>query len=199
MSVVDAEARIRAEHEAGNLTEAASLALGTYGPELLGYLVAVLRDRQRAGDVFSDLSEMMWSALPRFEWRSSMRTWLYVLARRAIARHLRTGKRQPGGKPISQVTEIADRVRTQTLPHLRTEVKDRFAEIRAELATEDQMLLVLRIDRELSWKDIARVFADDDVDDATLARESARLRKRFQLLKDDLRQRAVAAGLIEVG
>jgi len=36
----------------------------------------------------------------------------------------------------------------------------------------------------------------DDADDNALAREASRLRKRFQLLKVELRERARAAGLV---
>jgi hypothetical protein len=46
---------------------------------------------------------------------------------------------------------------------------------------------------------VARVMLDDegDIDPATLLRETDRLRKRFQLLKDELRERAREAGLLD--
>jgi RNA polymerase sigma-70 factor (ECF subfamily) len=76
-------------------------------------------------------------------------------------------------------------------------VKDRWREVREALAPEDRVLLVLRVDRELAWADIARVtLGDVEPERAALAKETVRLRKRFQLLKQHLRARARAAGLI---
>jgi hypothetical protein len=58
----------------------------------------------------------------------------------------------------------------------------------------------LRVDRALPWQDIARVtLGDEVVDEAAHDREVARLTKRFQLLKEDLRRRAQEAGLIDGG
>ena len=60
------------------------------------------------------------------------------------------------------------------------------------------MLLILRVDRRLEWVEIARVLAGDDglVDDTSLKREAARLRKRFQIVKDRLRDMAKREGLV---
>ena len=56
----------------------------------------------------------------------------------------------------------------------------------------------LRVDRALPWQDIARVtLGDEVVDELAHEREVARLTKRFQLLKEDLRRRAKEAGLID--
>jgi RNA polymerase sigma-70 factor (ECF subfamily) len=56
--------------------------------------------------------------------------------------------------------------------------------------------LVLRVDRSLEWKEIARVtLGSESPDAADLVREADRLKKRFQLLKEELRRRAHDAGL----
>ena len=93
---------------------------------------------------------------------------------------------------------MAERVRSWTHPYLKTEVKAGFAAIRASLDETDRLLLVLRVDRAMSWNDVARVMADDgdDESDEAVARAAARLRKRFQTVKESIRERAVAAGLI---
>jgi RNA polymerase sigma-70 factor (ECF subfamily) len=63
------------------------------------------------------------------------------------------------------------------------------------------MLLVLRVDRRLDWNELARVLGeaghDACVDPVSLARESARLRKRFQLVKNKLRELARREGLLD--
>jgi RNA polymerase sigma-70 factor (ECF subfamily) len=100
---------------------------------------------------------------------------------------------------MSQVTDIAQAVRSRTLMHFRTEMKNRFAEIRDALPEEDRALLVLRVDRNMAWNEIARVLYPEDQSDEALTRVAARLRKRFQLVKDEIRARARETGLIPEG
>ena len=188
------EVEIRGRFDAGDLEGAAAAAVEGYGPEVLGFLIALTESEHDADEVFSQLSEDLWRGLERFEWRSSFRTWMYTLARNAWHRFRRTPHHRPERRAgLSRLSEVADRVRSQTLPHLRTEVKDRFQEIRRSLDPDDQELLILRIDRQMTWNEIARVLADEDGDPARLA---ARYRKRFQALKDQLRDRAKAEGLL---
>jgi RNA polymerase sigma-70 factor (ECF subfamily) len=93
---------------------------------------------------------------------------------------------------------LIDVARTRTQPWQRTDVKDRFGQLRASLDPDDRILLTLRIDRDLAWEEVARVMLDgEDPDAATLGRETDRLRKRFQLLKGELRRRAREAGLLD--
>ena len=111
----------------------------------------------------------------------------HVTGRRAI--HSRADA-AVGGRASSQVSAIAEQVRSETRTAL--------ARLRDELPEEDRELLVLRIDRGLAWEELARVLLGADVvSDAALVRESARLRKRFQLVKERLRERARALGILD--
>jgi RNA polymerase sigma-70 factor (ECF subfamily) len=60
------------------------------------------------------------------------------------------------------------------------------------------VLLVLRVDKRLEWKDLARVRLgeDGDVTEAALAEESQRLRQRFQLLEEKLVEEGKRAGIL---
>jgi RNA polymerase sigma-70 factor (ECF subfamily) len=60
------------------------------------------------------------------------------------------------------------------------------------------MLLVLRVDRGLAWEDIALTFLDDPeaASEEDKKREAARLRKRFQIVKKRLGERAREVGLL---
>jgi RNA polymerase sigma-70 factor (ECF subfamily) len=73
----EVEQRIRALIDTKNLTAAATLAIESYGPEVLGFLFTLLRDEHDAREVFSQACEDLWVGLPRFEGRSSFRTWFY--------------------------------------------------------------------------------------------------------------------------
>jgi RNA polymerase sigma-70 factor (ECF subfamily) len=190
------EQRIRSSLDAKDFRAAATLAVEEYGPEVLGFLISFLHDENDATEAFSQTCADLWSGLPRFEGRSSFRTWFYVLARHAASRLRRSPQRRAGRNvPMSEVTDIAEAVRSRTMPHLLTAVKSRFAAIREALPEEDRALLVLRVDRNMSWNDIARVLHPDESAEE-LARASARLRKRFQLLKDEIRALAREVGLV---
>lgn len=125
-----------------------------------------------------------------------MRTWLYLLARHAAARFRRSPwNRRTGDSRLDALVELA---RTRTQPWLRTDVKDRFKVLRDALDPDDRTLLVLRVDRGLSWEEVARVMLGvETTADADLSRESDRLRKRYQLLKDELRRQARDLGLVD--
>ena len=198
------EADARALCQVGDHSGAATLAVKDYGPEIFGFLVAVLHDDVEAGEVFAELAEALWRGLPAFAWESSLRTWSYVIARNLIRTRRRDAARRQRHRPRageSALDEVAQAVRTQTLAFLRTETKTRLQALRDALPEEDRMLLVLRVDRQLAWNELARVLAEADgdapLDDAAVAREAARLRKRFQLVKDRLREQAKKEGLIE--
>lgn len=185
-----AEAAIRTAFDDGDVKHAATLALDRYGDELLGYLTALAKSADVGEEVFQRLCEDLWKGLPQFQWRSSMRTWLYVLARNAHTRY-RRGPYEARRRGLDELAEIEQKVRTRTRPWLRTEVKDRFAELRAELSEEEQTLLILRIDRKMAWNDVAEVLGEEG------AGASARIRQRFTALEKKLEQRAVETGLVD--
>jgi RNA polymerase sigma-70 factor (ECF subfamily) len=180
----------------GDLATAATTALRAYGPEVFGLLVGLLRDPDDAADVFAGVTESFWKSLPTFAWACSLRTWMYTLARNGAHHFKRDEGRRERRSPRageSALDEIAERVRTETLTFLRTEKKTRLQEIRESLDPDDQLLLVLRIDRGFAWNELARVMAEGEDE----AKAAARLRKRFQLLKEKLVAIAKREGLLE--
>ena len=201
------EVEIKRFCTADDFAGATTLTLQKYGPEIFGYLVAVARTDADAGEAFSIFSEDLWKGVAKFRWEASMRTWAYTLARNALRRHARSPAERAQRVPLSQspaIHEVANRVRTATLDYLRTEVKDRVAELRKELDPEDQTLFVLRISRKMSWAEIAQVMADDhesasdsDSDtDEMIKREAARYRKRFERAKNTLAELVRDRGLL---
>lgn len=196
------EDAIRTAFAAEDLTGAATRTIEDYGGEVLGFLVARLGPT--AGqDVFSMFCEDLWTGLPGFRWQCTMRSYCYTLARNAANRFVLAPANRPDRRhPLSassDLMEAVDRVRSRTAPFLRTEVKSRMRELRERLSEEEQCLLILRVDRGLSWREIAAVLgADGEVPEAAqLAQQSARWRKRFQLTKEKLREMARQEGLLE--
>jgi RNA polymerase sigma-70 factor (ECF subfamily) len=198
------EQAVRHLCERGDYESAATEVLRGYGSEIFGFLVAVHGSEADASDAFSDLAEAIWRGLPRFAWESTVRTWAYAVARNITRTRkrdaARRGRRLVGGSD-SVLQDVAEQVRTQTKAFLRTENKTRLQALREGLPEEDRMLLVLRVDRGLAWNELARILSEGEagetLDSAALVRESARLRKRFQLVKEHLRELAKREGLLE--
>lgn len=197
------EADIQRRAVAGDFTGAADVAMRGYGREVFEFLAALHRDDEDAREAFSLFAEGLWRGLPGFAWHCSFRTWAYAVARKASLRLRRDARRRnrrlaelPEG---SHLSAIAEEVRSATKSYLKTERRNRFAALRASLPAEDQALLMLRVDRQLPWTDLAQVLHEDDAEPLAgeaLKRESARLRKRFQLVKEKLYEMGRAEGLI---
>lgn len=188
----EVEQQIADALDAGDLAAAAESLVRGYGPEILSYLAAVARDPCLAEEVFSTTTEDVWRGLPGFRRECSARSWIYRLAYHALQRHRRDPFRRRQKKTASRELErVADKVRSETAPFLRTEVKDRVARLREQLGSEEQTLLILRVDRELSWREVGAIMAEEN----TPLSEAA-LAKRFQRVKDKLRKLAAEAGLL---
>jgi RNA polymerase sigma-70 factor (ECF subfamily) len=191
----DSEAPLQVLCDAQQYDAAATQIIQRYGRELLEYLVAIARSEADGADAFSQFTLDLWKGLPRFRWQASARTWCYTLARHALARVRRDPARRPGRAialtDAPEVAKAADQIRTSTINYLRTEVKDKVAALRDELSPEDQAILILRIDRKLEWRDVARALADEEdgeLADAEITKRSAALRKRFERIKNDLKR-----------
>jgi RNA polymerase sigma-70 factor (ECF subfamily) len=190
------EAAARTCVDSGDLDGAVRQALAAYGEEVFSFLVARLKDDDVGAEIFAQACEDLLVSLATFQWKCSLRTWFYRIARSATSRYLRSPANQIARRvPLSQVSELADQIRSRTLAHLRSEVKDGVRALRDQLGADEQQLLMLRIDRDLGWNEIAEILDDED-DPEAIAKAAARLRQQFQKLKTRLRELAIAEGLI---
>lgn len=194
------EQRIRAAHAQEDLGEAARFAIEGYGPEILAFLMAMTQNSDNAADVFAQFCEDMWKGLPAFRWGSSFRTWAYTIARNSFRRFLRDPNRRHNVRlETSDLFKVQQRVRTQTMPFLLTHIKDRFAALRESLTPDDQTLLILRLDRRLSWLEIAEVMSEDGeaTDPREIKKKAGSLRKRYERLKARLRDMVEKDGMLD--
>lgn len=199
------EEAIRSRCGAGDFEGAATRILEGYGREVLGFLISRVQNADTAGEIFSAFTLDLWRGLPAFEFRCSARVWAYTLARHAASHHIKAARRDLRRQvPLSEAKQLSameQKVRTETLAFHKTEVKQRIVALRETLPPDDQALLILRVNRKLDWTEIAHVlsFEGEPPTDDALKREAARLRKRFQLVKEKLRKMAQAEGLLEQG
>ncbi len=186
------ETKIRAACDATDAHLAATRAIEGYGPELLAFLHATMNDATAAAETFSQLCEDLWRGIEGFQWQSSFRTWAYTLAKNARSRYHRDGfRKRSRALDTGAAEKLANTVRARTQPFLRTTVKKSFTKLRKQLSPDDQALLLFRIDRGMSWADVAL---------AMEARETpaspAALKMRFGRLKQRLEQLAEEEGLL---
>lgn len=199
MSEPGLAARVVLLRDQGHADEAFALALQGFGDEVGGFLAARLLDADQSAEAFALFAEDLWRGLPGFRGEASLRTWLYVLARRAALRVIRERARAGREVPLSQadvVDRMAAELRSATTRWRRTEAQDRLRAMRAALSEEDRELLVLRVDRGLSWEEIAAALEQDGGDPAARKRNLASLRKRFERLKERIRALALKEGLL---
>jgi RNA polymerase sigma-70 factor (ECF subfamily) len=195
----DIEAAVREAHGSGDLERAVQMGLSHYRAEVYSFLCARLRSEADAHEVFAQTSEDVWRGIAAFRWQCSFRTWLYTLARHAAVRFERSPADQAERRQaLSRAPEAIERERSRTRPYLRTDVKDRLSQLRETLTPDEQSLLVLRVDRGLSWEEVSRVLCDyDELDDTTIRRHAVNLRQRFRQLTERIRERARAEGWLD--
>jgi RNA polymerase sigma-70 factor (ECF subfamily) len=185
------DAEIGALLARGEVDPAATRTLQSVGPEVFGYLCSLLEEDD-AKEVFSMFAEDLWKGLPGFRSDASLRTWSYRLAWHASCRFRRDAfRKRRQAIPTSAASRLAASVASMSgmAPGSR---RERLAKLRAALSPEEQTLLVLRVDRELEWDEIAAILADEG-EPVT----SATLRKRFERLKEKLAELARTERLID--
>jgi RNA polymerase sigma-70 factor, ECF subfamily len=197
-----AESRLQELWSARDFNACAELALESYGTEIYSFLVARFAiGAAAADDAFSEFSEDLWRSLSAFEWRCAMRSYCYRLARSAAARVARApyNKRQRN-LPLSQISALEtalERARSTTAVYLRTTFKDEVARLRESLSDGDQELLTLRVDRNLSWREIAFILSESaEISNHSDSKFQAALRQRFADIKKRIRRKAEESGML---
>lgn len=176
------EARVTDAVHRGDVRDAADACFRAYGAELYGWLVA-LYGRGEAEEMYGTFSEALVASIGRFRGEASARTFSYAVARNVARRHVRDrARRRKVLTPLSHHPSALDR---QDVRALHRDASD----VLASLSTFDRELLILRVDRGFSFREIALLKRGPDAADPALSREEARLRKRFQTLRDRLRAR----------
>lgn len=192
------DAEIRALVQRGEVNLAAQRLVARYGNEIASFLVARLRDVDDGRDAYGTFAEDLLRGLSGFEFRCSVRVWAYTIARNA-ANRTAMGKHRLRKARVSEhpsVLELAATARRSTAHHLRTDTKNRVRALRHRLELEDQTILMLHVDRDMSFAELAVIVGGPDLAADQVQREAMRLRKRFQRIKEQLRRFAIEEGII---
>lgn len=146
--------------------ELATHLVETVGPELLRFCERHLADPTAAEDVAQRAFLELWRALPRFEGRSAIRTFLFGIALNLCRHEVRTGQRE-----ARRFDEHEERIRDEVHPDPLPEI-DEDAEHRERVAALETVLAMME-PRE-AWLLRARL-----VDESSYADILPRYRARF--------------------
>lgn len=172
------EKRVAYLLEDGLVEEACALIMDRYGPEIRGYLRGTMGSDTDGDDLYQDVCAGLWKGLPRFEGRSSIRTWLYVIAHRLVAKRL---ARYSRSHVVRLNTTAAGRIPDQA-DSLLSQISDRehrrvAAHLMSKLTAEEREVVILRAERGLSFSEVAEV----------LEISEAAARKRYQRAEASLK------------
>jgi RNA polymerase sigma-70 factor (ECF subfamily) len=180
------EEQIRASLAARDLHGAATQGVRGYGQHILRYLRAVLQDEEAACEVFSQFSENLWKGIGSFRQGSSFRTWAYKLAWNAAIDFRRDGYRKRADRLLTgELSNIVEEIRTHTAPFLKTAARNQLARMKESLSPDDRSLLLLRVDKNLPWDEVAEVMSSEGE-----PLDAATVRKRYERLKARMRELA---------
>jgi RNA polymerase sigma-70 factor (ECF subfamily) len=189
---MDFEARLNEALDAGDIDAAATLVIQSLGPQILAYLRSVMRAPDEAEDVFAVFAENVWKGLPSWRRQSSIRTWAYRVAWNAATHLLRDPYRRRRDRfPTTMASRVAQAV-VSSGRGTRERQASALDEIRATLAPEEQSLLTLRLDRDLSWREVSEIMAEP----GTPATDPATLRKRYERVRPTVARLARERGLL---
>jgi DNA-directed RNA polymerase specialized sigma24 family protein len=173
------ERAIRASLREGDTPGAVRAALDVYGPEIFGFLCGVLVDPDSAARLYADVVQRITTEVEEFQWRCSLRTWMYWIARRELQdrRHRGVSNRPPS-------TEQPPPVATESRRLIGT------VALRGRLKEEDREILILRVDRRFGWRELAITGLGDGAAAPDVARESLRLRDRVDAIVREIHEGA---------
>jgi RNA polymerase sigma-70 factor, ECF subfamily len=176
--------RVRDLLSAGQVSAAAGEVMRELGPSVSRYLRSIVREEADADEAFSSFAEALLRGLARFRGESAVKTWVFRLAlHEAFDVRATPWRRRARRLATAEASALVDEIRGSTAPRLE---RQRLAvdRLRQQLGPEEQALLVMRVDQELSWAEIADILAGsgEDVSLAALSKRYERIRKRLEEL-----------------
>ena len=186
---MELEIQVRDLLAGGDFDQAATVALEELGPAILGWLRA-LHGTDDGDEVFAAFAERLWKGLTGFRGESPLRAWAYRIAWNA-SHSFRSDAWQRRRRRLA--TSAASHLAASLSRSLGPSADEpRLRKLREMLPPDDHTLLVLRLDREMAWEEIAAVLSGSGE-----VVTAAALRKRYERLKERLARSARDEGLVD--
>jgi RNA polymerase sigma-70 factor, ECF subfamily len=137
--------------------EAIALLLPAFRRKIFGLAYSFLRDREAAEDVTQEVFIKIWRALPSFDGRAAMSTWIYTIARNASLSALRARRPQSSlsDPEVMEAVEATDPVPASD------ELAERAAILRLvdQLPTKQRQVIMLFYMQGESHEEVASMLA----------------------------------------
>ncbi len=147
---------------------------------LFHYLLGQLRDRSLAEELFQDVWQRLIHARSGWKPEAAFATWLFRIAHNRLNDHWRAARHRPSAP--DDADERTARLADACTPELLADERDERLRLRramAELPQEQQEVLILRLEQELSLEEIGQITG--------VGRETVKSRLRYAM--DKLRAR----------
>lgn len=170
-------------------------ALHALGPAVKGYLSRMMRNPMDAEDVWQETQLAAVRGRDQLRDVEKLRGWVYGIARNCAKEALR--KRLPVGDDASDLDDAVEALaRGPKTWWRRTSNKSTLRDLIDELPLDLKTLVVLRVDRELDWEEVAEAFAEELGTTRTgKPMTAANARKMYDRVTDELRDEMRARGL----
>lgn len=152
----DVDLVARAIEELPYVTGAYQALANRYYGLLMRYCYGILRDRSEAEDACQVILLKVYHGLPRFQWRSSFKTWLLkVAANTCYSRRLKLKRERERFSPLDN--EMLENTAGANTAETRVFHGDRFETLVDSLSDQEQILLNLRFVGDQSFDQIAEI------------------------------------------
>jgi RNA polymerase sigma-70 factor (ECF subfamily) len=94
---------------AGRVEQAFERLVPAYRRRVIGLAYSVLRDRAAAEDLAQEVFVKLWRALPRYDGRARLSTWIYAITRNAAISTLRARRRSVSLSDPAVLAEVENR------------------------------------------------------------------------------------------
>jgi len=95
--------------QAGRAEEAFERLMPAYRRRVIGLAYSILRDRAAAEDLAQEVFVKLWQALPRYDGRARLSTWIYAITRNAAISALRSRRRSVSMSDPAVFEEVESR------------------------------------------------------------------------------------------
>jgi RNA polymerase sigma-70 factor (ECF subfamily) len=92
--------------QAGRGQEAFERLVPAYRRRVFGLAYSILRDRAAAEDLAQEVFVKLWQALPRYDGRAQLSTWIYAITRNAAVSALRARRRSVSLSDAAVMSEV---------------------------------------------------------------------------------------------
>ena len=148
-----ADAEIIQLVQAGRGQEAFDRLVPAYRRRVFGLAYGILRDRAAAEDLAQEVFVKLWQALPRYDGRAQLSTWIYAITRNAAISALRARRRSVSLSDPAVLEEVEGVIATSAVDGRRRRLAPAHRGVAGQAAPGDHALLSGRAPGERGGRD----------------------------------------------